>query len=67
MSKTKRSGHTARIAALEKELRLLRAGIRKDIIHAVRHEVSAELSRQQDAPRIVFHSLGADSYSERVE
>ena len=41
MSKTKRSGDRARIAALEKEVRQLRAGIRKDIIHAVRVEVAS--------------------------
>lgn len=64
---SKRLGHTARIAALEKEVRQLRASVRKDIIHTVRTVVSTELSRQSDAPRIVFHSLGSDSYSERVE
>ena len=62
---SKRQGHTARIAALEKEVRQLRAGIRRDILHAVRHEVSTELTRQQNPPRIIFHALGSDSYSER--
>ena len=44
MSKTKRTGHSARIAALEKDLRRLRAQLPREIHHAVRHELAVERS-----------------------
>ena len=47
-----------RITALEREVRRLRAGIRKDILHAVRLEV-------QMARRPHLRSLGSDDYSDR--
>jgi hypothetical protein len=47
MSKTKRSGDRARIAALEKDLRRLRAQLPREIHHAVRHELAVELERRE--------------------
>ena len=75
MSKTKRSGDRARIAALEKQVRQLRAGIRKDILHAVRAEAERrEHERLLAQPFYTYvpditnlsrsRALGPDSYSE---
>ena len=47
MTKTKRIGHTARIKALEDQLRKLVAGLPKEIHHAVRSEIKVAL-REQD-------------------
>lgn len=63
MSKTKRSGDRARIAALEKQVRQLRAGIRKDILHAVRAEAERREHERTglvplgDVPFPVFHRI----------
>jgi hypothetical protein len=43
VSKTKRLGHTARIKALEDDLRKLRAQLPKEIHHAVRGELRVEM------------------------
>lgn len=75
MSKTKRSGDRARIAALEKQVRQLRAGIRKDIVHTVRAEAERRKHEQLLAqPFYTYvpdmtnlsrsYALGPDSYSE---
>ena len=70
MSKTKRTGQAARISALEKDLRQLRAGIRKDIVSATHHEVKLAFKEQdKDRPaaigfRMESHGLGSDGYSE---
>jgi predicted GNAT family acetyltransferase len=53
MSKTKRSGDRARIAALEKQVRQLRAGIRKDILHAVRAQVAVALREREETAELV--------------
>jgi hypothetical protein len=47
MSKTKRTGHSARLAALEKDLRRLRAQLPKEIHHAVRTEIRVALTEQE--------------------
>jgi hypothetical protein len=44
MSKTKRLGHTARIKALEDEVRHLTANLPKEIHHAVRTELRVAVS-----------------------
>jgi hypothetical protein len=77
MSKTKRTGHSARLAALEKDLRRLRAQLPKEIHHAVRTEIRVALN-QLDPPPVVAgtykpvrltlsktHAIGSDAYSER--
>ena len=59
-----------RITALEREVRRLRAGIRKDILSAAHHEVKIAF-KEQDKDRVSaigfrtdFHGLGPDHYSE---
>ena len=47
MSKTKRSGDRARIAALEKDLRRLRAQLPKEITHRARAEAQAALHNHE--------------------
>jgi hypothetical protein len=68
MSKTKRTGHSARLAALEKDLRRLRAQLPKEIHHAVRTEIRVALKEQESerpptAKAYRLHMLGGDSYS----
>ena len=59
-----------RITALEREVRRLRAGIRKDIVSATHHEVKLAFKEQdKDRPaaigfRMESHGLGSDGYSE---
>ena len=75
MSKTKRTGQAARIAALEKDLRRLRAQLPREIHHAVRYEIAVEVSHglvrlplpkaaRHPIDRLRVHALGRDSYSE---
>ena len=51
MSKTKRTGQAARICALEKDLRRLRAQLPKEIHHAVRHEIAVEMDLHEKRSR----------------
>ena len=69
MSKTKRTGHAARIAALERDVARLRAQLPKEIHHAVRHELAVDSDRKREVAAAVkagmkLHALGRDSYSE---
>jgi hypothetical protein len=64
VSKTKRTGHAARIAALERDVARLRAQLPKEIHHAVRTEVRVAFKEERP---FGFHMLGADSYSEKAE
>ena len=66
VSKTKRTGHAARIAALERDVARLRAQLPKEIHHAVRTEVRVAFKEERPSA-IGFHMLGADSYSEKAE
>ena len=67
MSKTKRHGHAARISALERDLRRLRAQLPREIHHAVRHELQVERMQfgEETAAllRKKIHAFGSDSYS----
>ena len=69
MSKSKRTGHTARIAALERDVLRLRAQLPKEIHHAARFELRAAL-KERDADKVQTQAigfrmdLGRDSYSE---
>ena len=69
MSKTKRTGQAARISALEKDLRRLRAQLPKEIHHAVWHEIAIKAKHEHEVAAAVkagmkLHALGRDSYSE---